>query len=521
MTLFVILYSILFSFIGIAYQEWQYWPALPGRRIGFLEFAGNRTGKFFCPHKLSKIFSNACIGCLAFAFIPLTFILACRDNIFSLVTGISHQHLNFLHKWVGRVMFVLSWVHTILWSLELGVFYAPQPEKYITTWGKRYWKWGVGAMALLTFLYVHSFRWVQRVLGYEFFRKSHELIAVLFLGACWGHWPDMKEWIIAGIAIVFFDRFVRYARMFAIHMNWTSGERGAFGFRAYEGSLERFHDQDGVDNLILRVKGSRVKYAAGQHFYLTFPSLSPFESHPFTPANAPNDSQPFEQLYVIRVLKGQTTRLNKLCPEINTPVEIPVVVCGPYGTPVLDDSARNMLFVGGGTGVSFTIPLALEAIRRGVVKKIGFAWIVRRSENIAWFDKELKEIISEAEKAGVQLWTKVFVTREGREGSVTSSSGNSSDDLEKPKGKLEVSQLEKVPGGIQTVRLGGAHPDIASLVVDFKRDAVNGRIQVLGSGPPELGRDLRVAVAGVNSGEEVKKGDERGSVGLYWDSREF
>lgn len=29
-----------------------------------------------------------------------------------------------------------------------------------------------------------------------------------------------------GIAIVFFDRTVRYTRMFFIHMNWTSGETG-------------------------------------------------------------------------------------------------------------------------------------------------------------------------------------------------------------------------------------------------------------------------------------------------------
>lgn len=32
--------------------------------------------------------------------------------------------------------------------------------------------------------------------------------------------------MIAGIAIVFFDRIIRYARMFFIHMNWTSGETG-------------------------------------------------------------------------------------------------------------------------------------------------------------------------------------------------------------------------------------------------------------------------------------------------------
>jgi hypothetical protein len=146
--------------------------------------------------------------------------------MFTLITGISYQHLNFLHKWIGRFIFILTWVHTILWSIELGIMYQPQPYKYTSTWTKRYWKWGVGACALLTFLFLHSFRTVQRWTGYEFFRKSHEFIAVLFLGACWGHWPEMREWLIAGIAIVFFDRFVRYARIFFIHMNWVSSEIG-------------------------------------------------------------------------------------------------------------------------------------------------------------------------------------------------------------------------------------------------------------------------------------------------------
>lgn len=175
MALLLTLYCTLFTFIGISYGTWVNPTKPPGKRIGFLEFSGDRT------------------GCLAFAFVPLVFILSSRDNIFSLITGVSYQHFNFLHRWVGRFIFIMTWVHTILWSIELGIMYQPQPTKYKTTWKKRYWKWGVGATALLTFLFLHSFRRVQRWTGYEFFRKSHEFIAVLFLGACWGHWPQMRE----------------------------------------------------------------------------------------------------------------------------------------------------------------------------------------------------------------------------------------------------------------------------------------------------------------------------------------
>lgn len=37
-------YAVLFSFIGIAYKEWVNPTTPPGRRIGFNEFVGDRTG---------------------------------------------------------------------------------------------------------------------------------------------------------------------------------------------------------------------------------------------------------------------------------------------------------------------------------------------------------------------------------------------------------------------------------------------------------------------------------------------
>lgn len=175
MALLLTLYCLIFTFAGISYGAWVNPTTPPGRRIGFLEFSGDRT------------------GCLAFAFVPLVFILSSRDNIFSLITGISYQHFNFLHRLVGWFIFIMTWVHTILWSVEEAIMYQPQPAKYISTWNKRFWKYGVGATALLTFLFLHSFRIVRVWTGYEFFRKSHEFIAVLFLGACWGHWPLMRE----------------------------------------------------------------------------------------------------------------------------------------------------------------------------------------------------------------------------------------------------------------------------------------------------------------------------------------
>lgn len=48
-----------------------------------------------------------------------------------------------------------------------------------------------------------------------------------------------------------------------------------------------------------------------------------------------------------------------------------------------------------------------------------------------------------------------------------------------------------------------------------------GKTQVLASGPPDLGRDLRASVAAANDGGQVWKGKDSYDVGLYWDNRFF
>ena len=49
LVLLLVVYAILFSFIGVAYKEWVNPTTPPGRRVGFNEFVGGRTGMFALP----------------------------------------------------------------------------------------------------------------------------------------------------------------------------------------------------------------------------------------------------------------------------------------------------------------------------------------------------------------------------------------------------------------------------------------------------------------------------------------
>ena len=52
-------------------------------------------------------------GLMAFACTPILVALAGKANPVTLLTGISHEKLNVVHRWVGWITFVLSVVHTV------------------------------------------------------------------------------------------------------------------------------------------------------------------------------------------------------------------------------------------------------------------------------------------------------------------------------------------------------------------------------------------------------------------------
>ncbi len=165
------------------------------------------------------------IGALAYALTPLSVFLSQRESILSLLTGIPTQSFNFLHRWLGHIIFAQSIFHTIGWTIIEGKLYQPQPKVYNNFIKQTYMVWGIVAMGLLSFIWVFSFPAMIRKTGYEFFRKSHAIVALVYIGACWGHWSKLACWMIASLAIVFLDFGIRYIRTFLIHMGYTKSGR--------------------------------------------------------------------------------------------------------------------------------------------------------------------------------------------------------------------------------------------------------------------------------------------------------
>lgn len=526
-------------FIGIVYKTWIT-PVKNSNKFN------TRTGLGGFSDRL---------GALAYALTPLTIGLCSRDSVLSLLTGIPYQHFNFLHRWTGRIILAQSFIHTIGWTIIEGKLYQPQPKVY-NDWIKQvYMIWGIVAQGFITFLFVFSLRPVIRWTGYEFFKKSHLVVAGLYLGACWGHWSKLACWMIASLGLLGIDLGMRILRLCAIHMGYKDGNK-CVGFRAITSKVETFKDPSGI---IVRMTftHNHEPWKIGQHFYLTFPALSVWQSHPFTPASVPPTSLvPPCHTYIIRARNGETGKLAALA-ESNTSekskfFETPVVLVGPYGVSTFDSEATNLLAIAGGTGISFTLPTVMASLSESssIIRNIEMIWIVRHIENFAWIAPELatlKSYLSTTTTSELKCATaasasckrfriRVYVTRApetrthmhptnaansaGKSQDLEISSASSTASSSNPTHTQDIQQLVTPHQDFSITYLDHIRPSIDAMVASFMEETVEGgRTQVLGSGPAELGTDLRRVVSGLNDAERVWRGDERGDVSLTWDDR--
>lgn len=258
-------------------------------------------------------------------------------------------------------------------------------------------------------------------------------------------------------------------------------------------------------------------------------------------------------MYIIRCLGGETSKLGSLVAAKrqeaaeNQSITTPVILTGPFGCGSLDSGAQNILAVAGGTGISFSLPIVMQVVeqsRRNTLEKgadstkktVELAWVIRRGRNVEWSWRELEHLLDQ-KADGVDLRIRIFVTRDAEPESTSKVVEKSADAKEKeisitndtspvsslssltPRSNCKASALAKDRSNVLVEWLGNQHPCMNRIVDGFMHRVGGGRTQVLGSGPEGMGRDLRAAVAGVNDGGAVWRGEEQRDVGFDWDNR--
>lgn len=516
-------YLTIFTFVGIVYNTWvtpvKSSPGLYNTRTSLGPFADR-------------------IGVLAYALTPLSILLSSRESLLSLVTGIPYQSFMFLHRWVGYIILIQSSVHTLGWVIVEARLYQPQPEEWNSLAAELYIQWGFVALVLLVLMWVLATPLGIRLTGYEFFRKAHYVLAMVYIGAIIGHWQNLQCFLIPGILLWFFDRFGRAVRTGLLHYQWVPS-KGRWGFETAKARITRW--EGGEDGEVVRLDFEHVQqpWEIGQHFFLCFTESSVWQSHPMTPLSLPvaDKMGRVRHSYVIRAKKGETKKLAQIAAkkmavagEKGAEVTTPVVLTGPYGVDMVSDLTpeMNVLCVAGGTGITFVLPVLLRLIREKRVRgrKARLVWAVRRDVDVKWVEQELEEIKEVGCTQGIKV--DVFVTREKSHRRIKSTKTGE-------KGKTEASLVSEsssmsLAGECDCNDITHHHasnieipeqrrPHLDDIVRDFVGSAEQGSTTVYASGPGGMIGDLRRAVAGCNRAGTVWKGEGRGDVRLICDDR--
>ncbi|WVF70015.1 hypothetical protein IAT40_004801 [Kwoniella sp. CBS 6097] len=493
-------YLTVFSFVGIKYKTW-YTPVK------------NSPGVYNRRSSLGPVSDR--LGILAYALTPLSILLGSRESLLSVVTGIPYQHFNFLHRWLGHIIMLQAVFHTIFWCIIEIRWYQPQPKVAKEWVVQPYIVWGIVAMILLLVLWVLSTSYARRAFGYEFFRKAHYVLAMVYIGACWAHWAQLKCFMLPSLLLWFADRGARLVRTCLIHYRVLPDGRGMF--QTIDAKITHF------DSDVIRLdfpNPDPLEFTVGQHFYMCFTQGGIWQSHPFTPVSLPGD----DHGYLIRAKNGETKRVA----DTNSS-STPVIITGPYGADILSDLELedNVLCVAGGTGITFVLPVLLHLSRYGLTsgRMIELIWVVRHGKDIEWIASEIEELrgheniritiktTRDVQEAATPQHPASISSKEAGEGS---SSGSPA---ETPAATIDSMKEFDPEKAIDQGILPSHRPDLKVKVNEFIKRTVNGPTAVYVSGPGGMISDVRDEVAALNDAGKVWKGEEGASVRLIYDER--
>ncbi|KAF2013593.1 hypothetical protein BU24DRAFT_349805 [Aaosphaeria arxii CBS 175.79] len=324
----------------------------------------------FSTHFLDDVAFRA--AWITVAQVPLIYLLSVKWGPLNILGSISYERINWIHRWVGRTLFLSASTHMglMMQSISFTELFKSSDKAMSVI------RNGAGAYGLLFWIAISSILPLRRRC-HRMFYINHYISTLAFLWFVLQHVPS-------------------YARPFA--------------YLALSFVL--------LDKLLFSIMflSKNISIKPGQHFRVYIPALGKFEMHPFTPATCSdlsNVSEPLgglssveehvslmsevppsmsDMTLMIRAHKGFTRRLADYhlkwlslpCPNSSkSSSTLTAYLDGPYGDPPRWQDYEALVFVVTSTGVSFSLAV-LDYLEQLWLKgedvqtrKIRLVWIVR------------------------------------------------------------------------------------------------------------------------------------------------
>ncbi|KAI0024682.1 ferric reductase like transmembrane component [Xylariomycetidae sp. FL0641] len=338
--------------------------------------------------------------------IPL-FIMAARNNPLIPLLGMSFDTFNLMHRWFGRIVALEAVCHTLaFWAGSAGEG-GDWGAAISHTFQSSFLLYGfIGTIAFVAILLQASS--ISRHAFYESFKIMHILLAILAIIGVWYHmapdWFKAMDWLVPVVPIWIADRFMRFARMI-----YHSVGRG------------------GTRTLVEALPGNAVRvtvdmarpwtFRPGQHAYLYMPSISFWQSHPFSLAwseeaeDLASDKLAMNRQevlamrkttmsFIIRARTGMTNTLyTRAAAQPEGRLTTTCLVEGPYGGEHRMDSYGTVMLFAGGVGITHAVPHVRDLVAgfangSAATRKIVLVWIIQSPDHLEWIRPWMTEILS-------------------------------------------------------------------------------------------------------------------------------
>lgn len=357
-------------------------------------------------------------GWLTVTQVPLLILLVGKNNIIGVLSGVSYERLNVLHRWTARIMLFTAILHFGYQSYGWQQFGLMKLEWTTDSCPPT----GIAAFAFLLWMNLSTLA-PFRYLSYEFFVFQHLVTFFGFIIAVMYHLPSTALWsriyIYIPIALYVLDRLVR-ALLFAF-----------YNFPIKKATLTAL--DGGVTKVRLHNKSIK-SWRPGSFVLLTIPKFGFLEGHPATIVSTPR-SHNGDMIFFLKCQRGFTKRLingansssTALLPHTKQESEaqqnLPIctyraLTNGPYGGSHADMATFDSLcLIAGSTGITFTLAILQDladrvsvAEKKLPVRRIYFTWCVKDTSWTTWCSDELAAACAKLRKAGIDVQMDIYVT---------------------------------------------------------------------------------------------------------------
>ncbi|KAL8757446.1 MAG: hypothetical protein Q9199_002230 [Rusavskia elegans] len=346
-------------------------------------------------------------GYIATAQLPLVVLLAGKRNIIACFTGTSYERLNWLHRWVARILFLTVTIHMGFWFVNWARYDYIKIQLTTNPIAQR----GFASWCILLWIVLSSLA-PSRRWNYELFVMQHVITFVGFFVAVYLHVPaELKVWVWIAVGFFLFDRLFRAGATVVVNVSLLNKSPKTLAPKA------TFESVSG-DTTRITITNPRFKWKAGQHVFLSCHDLAPLQAHPFTIASLPADGK---LEFLVKSKSGSTKRFFRHAEKTQGPPQASynkchdrsVILEGPYGRIRPLRQFDSIFLIAGSSGATFTVPLMRDIVSNwmahtqerfdtgnrstssfpgAATRFIRFVWVIKSRSQYTWFASQLEAI---------------------------------------------------------------------------------------------------------------------------------